>query len=253
MTTKPLLKAVIWDCDGVLVDSEILAMRIAGEIIYDELTRLAEGGVAEAATHLNGQPRDAFAKAIIAQYSGAHFSQMLTPHGITDPAEHQRLDDIKMVQTIDSLSREVETFEGLRDAMEEHKKMELGVAVSTSSELSRVLPCLKRHDLTAFFAGHIYSAVDSLPVKTPKPKPDIYLHAQRMLGVTGAESVAVEDSKSGVGSARAAGMEVIGFVGGKHIEDKAAHAEMLKANGAYTVIDNYADMTKALQQKFRFG
>lgn len=244
------VETVIWDCDGVLVDSEIIAMRVAGEIIYDELANLKSH-------HVQNINRADFAAQIVIDYAGAHFSQMLTPFGITEEAEHNRLDAIKMERTIDELSRNVETFHRLRETLSALQSRGIKMAVATSSELFRVLPCLEKHNLTEFFTDkdgmeHIYSAVDSLNMPTPKPAPDIYLHAMKMIGANRLTSLAVEDSRSGVKSARAAGLNVVGFTGGSHIPltHTACHAQMLTENGAFKVVSSAVDIFHTIVDRY---
>lgn len=235
------IESVIWDCDGVLVDSEIIAMRIAGEIIYDELSALNSA-------HVQNISREEFAAQIVVDYAGKHFSDMLVPHDITNIEEHKRLDAIKMEQTIEGLEH-VETFKDLYSGLFALKKDNVKLAVATSSELSRVIPPLAKHDLRQMFVDaqgveHIYSAQDSLPTPRSKPKPDVYIHAMNKIKANPETTVAVEDSKSGVLSARAAGLNVIGFTGGSHIPltQKAGHAQMLQEHGAFKVASSMRDV-----------
>lgn len=230
-------KAVIWDCDGVLVDSEIIAMRVAGEVINDELKRLGRDTL----------DVDQF----IVDYAGGHFSQMLKAYNITEDLD--RIDAIKVRRTIDELTSRVETFNLLPEALQAAQQRNMKQAVATSSELNRVLPCLEKHNLTSFFTNealpHIYSAVNSLPVAKPKPDPDVYQLALQQLGVLPEEAVAIEDSVSGVKSAIAAGLQVIGYVGGSHIpvSSRQQHAEKLKSYGAAVVIDSYESFVDAVK------
>lgn len=230
-----MIKAVIWDCDGVLVDSETLAMPIAGEVIHEELLRLNRPGI-----HIPG---------FVQKFSGGHFSQMCEAYDLA--AEFDRLDAIKMDRTIEALSTRVETFAGLPAVLTGLHDQKFMQAVATSSELSRVEPALALHKLDGFFKPndlkHIYSAVDSLPEKKVKPDPAVYLHALKKLGLEPHEAVAVEDSISGATAAVRAGLPVIGYVGGNHIADRYAHAGKLVELGTFTVIDDYKDFMPALQ------
>lgn len=227
------IQNIIWDCDGVLVDSEIIAMRVAAEIVHEALIESGREGV----------DIDAF----IVNYAGKHFSHMLEDCGLADA--NGDLDTIKMQRTIDELTAHVETFPRLKETLQYFKNKGVRMAVATSSELSRVVPCLEKHGLLEFFTdaagkSHVYSAVDSLEKPKLKPEPHIYLHAMKQIGATQKNTIAVEDSPSGVKSARAAGLRVMAFTGAHHIPlgQAISHGERLKELGAEWRISSYADM-----------
>ncbi len=224
------IKHVIWDCDGVLVDSEKLAMRVAAEIVDEALKNSGKPGV----------DIDQF----VVDYAGKHFSHMLADVGLDDPEGN--LDRIKMQRTIEVLTNDVETFAGLRESMQALKDRGVVQAVATSSELLRVLPCLDKHSLTDFFRGpdgtlHVYSAMDSLSPPVLKPEPDIYLYAMKRIGACPENAIAVEDSASGATAAVRAGLRVLGFIGAGHIPagQKEAHGRKLQAIGVARVFDAY--------------
>ena len=82
-------------------------------------------------------------------------------------------------------------------------------------------------------------------VPHPKPAPDVYLQAARVLGMAPQHCLVIEDSVTGVTAARAAGMRVLGFLGGSHI--RADHADMLARAGVLKVFDNMADLPQAME------
>ncbi len=253
MSVIQRVDGVVFDHDGVICDSETIAMRVAGEIIYDELKSLASQGDQQAAEHIQETNRDAFAQAVVVKYAGAHFSQMLSPYGITAPKEHKRLDDIKMDLTISALAADVETFPRMREMLSSLIEQDIKIAIATSSELSRITPCLERNGLRDFFIDangteHVYSAIDSLPTPTPKPAPDVYLHAVQKRGIHPKRVIAVEDSGSGATSARSAGLPVIGYVGGTHIpfNNIAKHTQMLMEKGAHEVAESPIGIHRAI-------
>jgi len=230
------IKGVIWDCDGVLVDSEKIAMRVAAQIVNQALKDGGKPGIDE----------DAF----VVEYAGKHFMHMVQDCGLDDTNGH--LETLKMQRTIEELSKHVDTFSGLFEVLTNLKAKGVKLAVATSSELSRVLPCLDKHGLTEFFKDnlgvpHIYSAMDSLETPSLKPKPDIYIHACKNLGLAAADVVAVEDSPSGVQSARSADLRVVAFIGASHIplDQKHTHTEsLLRAAGIDGIIGVIDDYTK---------
>ena len=94
---------------------------------------------------------------------------------------------------------------------------------------------LARTGLTALFGGRVFTADI---VSDPKPHPAVYLAAARGFGVDPAQCVAVEDSVTGVTAAAAAGMTVLGFIGGGHIAP--GQAQRLLDAGAYLCFEEMA-------------
>ena len=101
-------------------------------------------------------------------------------------------------------SNRVGLFPSTRAVLGELQQMNLRLAVATSSVSASALPFLDRHQLTAFFVV----IVTGDEVEHGKPSPDIYLRAAKKLGVTATECLVIEDALSGIAAARAAGMRV---------------------------------------------
>ena len=106
--------------------------------------------------------------------------------------------------------------------------------MASSSGLDRIRASLETTDLIRFFEPNLFSASD---VRNGKPAPDLFLLAAGRMGVPAGDCIVVEDSPVGVTAAAAAGMKVIGFVGGSHAGPRLG--EQLRAAGARAVI---ADM-----------
>lgn len=117
-------------------------------------------------------------------------------------------------------------------------------AIASSSNPEYIARSLEKFGLAELFAGHVYSA-DGW--ERGKPLPDIYWAAAKGLGVEPEVCLALEDSPAGATAAVAAGMTVIGFCGGGHIWDRAAHAEKLRAVGVHHIA-NYYDEVAAIFQ-----
>jgi len=200
-----MLDHLICDCDGVLVDSEVIADRVLFETLSATFPHL---DFEDAAKSAFGQQTSRFLAGL-----EAHF-------GIRMP------DDF-----IETIERNIETglaqslapITGVRDAL---LKVSLPAAVVSNSRLVRVRSSLKRASLTEIFGDRVFS---SEQVARPKPYPDVYLHAAHTLGVAPARCIVVEDSVSGLNAARAAGMKTIAFVGASHIPDN--YADALRAMG----------------------
>ncbi|MCC6359592.1 MAG: HAD family hydrolase [Phycisphaerales bacterium] len=187
--------AIIFDCDGVLVDSEPLANRVMSEL-------LAEHGVAMT-------PEECLRRFV----------------GMTIPAEAAAiredfgvdlLDVLQRVLTARTLARFERELRAMDGAAEALGRCRRPIGVASNSVTARVRLSLRVTGLERFFADHVYTAE---MVARPKPAPDLYLHAAARLGFPPAECLVVEDSVSGTSAARAAGIAVIGFTGGGHAGD----------------------------------
>jgi HAD superfamily hydrolase (TIGR01509 family) len=111
-------------------------------------------------------------------------------------------------------------------------------AVASSSPTRWLSGSLERFGLAHHFGDRLFSAAEH--VERGKPHPDIYLHAARELGVSPAEALVIEDTTTGVKSARAAGMTVVGLCAGLHCGP--GHGERLLAAGADHVAARYQDV-----------
>jgi HAD superfamily hydrolase (TIGR01509 family) len=111
-------------------------------------------------------------------------------------------------------------------------------AVASSSPTRWLRDSLQRFGLTHHFGDRLYSAAEH--VERGKPHPDIYLHAASALGVGPGEVLVLEDTTTGVKSARAAGMTVVGLCAGLHCGP--GHGERLREAGADFIAGNYDDV-----------
>jgi HAD superfamily hydrolase (TIGR01509 family) len=211
------LPALIFDCDGVLIDSEHLASRVETEVVRDlglELT------VDEAHELFLGKTVDGVLDAI-AQRAG----RRPTAAWVYNWA----------FATAHAFHRELVVVEHLRDAVEALAARGHRMAVASQSPLARVQFSLEVTGLAPLFGMHIY--VTSM-VSRPKPAPDIYLLAARRLEADPADCVVIEDSPAGAAAARAAGMQVIGYARGPA-------REAMAASGA-TVIASMRELVRAI-------
>ncbi|NMG38902.1 HAD-IA family hydrolase [Chelativorans sp. ZYF759] len=218
----PSPELVIFDCDGVLVDSEIIAARAEAEI-------LAKAGFEITAEDL---ARD---------YAGLTFKDILlrieAEQGLVVQAsliaQAEKLVDQK-------LAREVRAIEGAAEAAASIRSPK---CVCSNSSGERLRLTLGRTGLLPLFADAIYSAVET-PSRLPKPHPDVFLHAAAAMNADPKRSFVIEDSIHGVAGATAAGMRVIGFTGASH--SQPGHADALTEAGAETVIHRLADLQSVL-------
>ncbi|MBN9431273.1 MAG: HAD family phosphatase [Bosea sp.] len=209
---------VIFDCDGVLVDSEILASRVDSE-------RLKEVGyeisVDEMSHRFAGLTWDRIAK-IIESDLGHPLPEGF--HKETDAELDRRLAD------------ELEIIPGVHDMLD---RLDYQRCICSNSSPERLKISLTRTKLYDRFRPYVFSAV-AIGNKRPKPAPDVFLHAANEFDADPRNCVVIEDSTHGVHGAKAAGMRVIGFIGGSH--SWPGHADQLTAAGAETVIRRMADL-----------
>jgi len=214
-----MVSAILFDCDGVLVDSEILAVEV-------ETTMLAEAGLhydqAEFRARFMGMSDAAFFAALEAD-SQAQLGRAL-------PQDFRQ-------QCHDRLGREVRArlkeVAGARDTIASLGKAK---AVASSSRTEHLRVKLGMTGMWEHFAPHIYSADH---VVHAKPAPDLFLFAASQLRVAPAACLVIEDSVNGVKGACAAGMRVWGFTGGGHMDDAAA--ARLTTAGAERIVGSWAD------------
>ncbi|MGW4893546.1 HAD family hydrolase [Kitasatospora sp. NPDC004240] len=187
--TEPI-ELVIFDCDGVLVDSERIAVRVnvalgaelgwpitAEEVIDRFIGRSITVLCAEVAERLGPEAGELWAK----RFAELH---------------------------AEAVDRDLLPVDGIPDAL---AALTLPSCVASSGDHAKMRHTLGRTGLYGHFEGRIFSATE---VARGKPAPDLFLHAARRMGVDPAACVVVEDSRYGVQAARAAGMRALGYAGG---------------------------------------
>jgi HAD superfamily hydrolase (TIGR01509 family) len=218
---------LICDCDGVIIDSEIVCDRI----LMDMLREAYPGrDLAPALAGSFGlQTSD-----VLKRLEG-HLEEDL-PAGF-----YERLDQA----IVETLLREAAPIPGVRAALEQ---IGLPVAVASNSSRDWIELSVERAGLAARIGGAIFSAER---VARPKPAPDVYLLAARESGVAPARCLVVEDSETGVAAALAAGMSVIGFTGASHIPEH--HPGRLLALGALRIVESMDRLPAAVAAVDRAG
>ena len=187
------LPALIFDCDGVLIDSEYLASRVESEQLHALGIEL---DVERAHDLFLGKTVDGVLDAIAARSGERPGSSWVYNWAFA---------------TAHAFMRELKAVDGVGLAIESLRRRGHRMAVASQSPLARVQLSLQVAGLAGQFGEHIY--VSSM-VARPKPAPDVYLLAARMLGAAPADCVVIEDSPAGAAAARAAGMRAIGYAPG---------------------------------------
>jgi len=195
VTRPPQL--VIFDCDGVLVDSERIAVRIDAELLAELGWPLSEAEVVE---RFMGRTHQDMIETIEAEIAD------LEPGWDVEFDRRYR----------EALDAELEPVDGVVEALD---AIAAPTCVASSGSHEKIRFTLGRTGLYERFAGRIFSAAD---VARGKPAPDLFLHAARTLGAEPAACAVVEDSRYGVQAARAAGMRVLAYGGGLTPRDQLA-------------------------------
>ena len=218
---------LIFDCDGVLVDSEHLACAA----LADLMTALGRTMTAEDAmlTFAGRSLKDVLARA----------EELLSRPIPKEMGERAAL------ELMARFRRELKAVAGVKDAI---AALPYRRCVASSSAPDRLMLSLEVTGLSPLFGDNVFSAVE---VASGKPAPDLFLLAAQRLGVEAASCIVIEDSVLGVKAARAAGMAVIGFTGGSHANQDLA--ERLAAAGAEPVIHSMARLPAAVEQWVRRG
>jgi HAD superfamily hydrolase (TIGR01509 family) len=197
---------VIFDCDGVLVDSEALGLRA----LLDVAAPLGfEMPLETAVDRFRGAKMGDVVNAIEAQIGAA------TPAGfVADVRAHQA----------DVFARELRAVDGVHDAL---ARLPVPRCVASSGPLEKIRRSLMMTGLLEAFADRIFSAYE---IGRWKPEPDLFLHAADRMGAAPSDTVVVEDSVLGVQAGVAAGMRVLGFAAGaRAVALAAAGAEVFGA------------------------
>jgi HAD superfamily hydrolase (TIGR01509 family) len=211
---------VIFDCDGVLVDTESIAIRVETEIFRELGYPLDQEEIARLFTGKSADYQADWLEARIGRdlrnvYEDLHAERMLA-----------------------AFREGVEAIPGVKDALQ---SITAPKSVATNGIRERATYSLTSTGLLGFFDGRLNTVED---VKHPKPAPDLYLLAAAKAGVDPASCVVIEDSATGVTAAHAAGMTVIGFTGSAH--DRAVAANDLNEAGAHILLEDMRALHTAL-------
>jgi HAD superfamily hydrolase (TIGR01509 family) len=217
---------VIFDCDGVLIDSEAIFCTVDA----DALTGL-------------GYPTTP--AAISERFAGI-------PHRI---AWKQLAEELKLSlpdDWVDKILREcdrrfnteLKAIVGAADAITAIRNQGHGTCVASSTELAALNANLERVGMLGHFTPNVFSVSQ---VKRSKPAPDVFLFAASQMGFDPGETVVIEDSVAGVTAAKRAGMKAVGFTGGGHAYE-LLHTRLLGA-GADQVCSSMVEVVDLLAQQ----
>ncbi|WNG47148.1 HAD family hydrolase [Archangium minus] len=211
----------IFDCDGVLIDSEVLAAGVHAELLTGLGLVISREEVITRFTGLT----DAQLRTLVTQQLGRPL-----------PADYRERSNIEIDRRLESV-KPIEGVHALLDRLTGPR------CVCSNSSTRRLKISMSAAGLWERFHPHIFSAPE---VGRSKPSPDVFLHAARVFGAHPQDTLVIEDSSHGVEGGVAAGMRVIGFTGGGH--SWPGHADALVRAGAVKVVSRLEDVGAAIEE-----
>ncbi|MFL2804360.1 MAG: HAD family hydrolase [Dehalococcoidia bacterium] len=178
---------VIFDCDGVLVDSEPISNQVLSEL----LTEI-------------GLPTT-FEKSLELFLGKSWQDSLKTIESLLGKKPPENLFDEYMKRMFKLFETDLEPIKGIPQVLD---NLNFPKCVASSGPYEKIYKTLGSTQLLSFFEGNIFSAVD---VKNGKPAPDLFLHAARQMNSDPTNSVVIEDSPAGIEAALKANMKVLAF------------------------------------------
>ncbi len=216
------IEAVLFDNDGVLVDSEFLATDVF-------LAQSRPFGLEMSVFDFNRTFTGMHTEAVV-----AHFR---AERGLLFPVDFmEKLRDA----FAHAFHHRLEAIDGMPDLA---RRLRAKKAVCSNAGTEHLERCMARFDLKNAFGDRVFSAKE-LPMAT-KPAPDVFLFGAEKLGTAAEKTIVIEDSVIGMRAAKAAGMRAIGVLAGRHID--AGHADRLREVGA----DFLAETAEEVEQILR--
>jgi len=208
-------KAVIFDMDGVLIDSEPLHVKVETKLFSEKGIPLSK----DMAMRFAGTTSLSMWTTLVNEFSLKE-----------NPVDLAMESNGRFIRELKDTTKSI-LFDGVKNVLEnlKHKGFILALASSSSREI--VDTVLNRYDLGKFFKV----TVSGSEVKESKPHPEIFLLAAKKLNISPSNCIVVEDSTNGVKAARLAGMKCIGF------KPNGNHHELRNAN---QVIHSYSEFEK---------
>jgi HAD superfamily hydrolase (TIGR01509 family) len=216
------IKCIIFDCDGVLIDSEVISARIMIE-------ELAREGI---------------------EIDFAHFQKNFLGRGFVKVAADIRATSGQVISAdfesryrsklMDAFTKDLEPMPGIYEVLD---RLSLPCCVATSSSPTRVEHSLKLTGLENYFGKNVFTTSQ---VKNGKPAPDLFLFAAAEMGMSASDCLIIEDSETGLVAAMHAHMRVWHFTGGSHLKGAVRPHE--GRTPQITTFDNWAVFPEMLAQ-----
>ena len=212
-------KLVIFDCDGVLVDTEVIACRVLAEVLC------AAGFPVE----------ESEMRAFVGMSGPAAYDILAERFGRVVP------EDVREQVRAGFRTHIIRGLEPIPGVVPLIDALAVPSCVGSNSSHAYLQMTLAAAGLAGRFAGRIFSAAD---VARPKPHPDLFLHAAARMAAEPGDCIVIEDSVHGIAAAKAAGMRVAGFTGGGHCAED--HETVLRAAGAEQAYRDMAALARYL-------
>lgn len=209
-----MIEAVIFDCDGVLVDSEPLAWEAWRRVLGGYEVEVTENDM----QRLTGRSQSDVYAAFAAR---------------GDLPSQRQLDEQVSSVLFELFSRGLRVFPDVPGTLEALAETGIRLAVASSSPRHRLDRTLEVVELTAWFE----TSVAGDEVDGAKPQPDLFLGAANRLGASPKACVAIEDTPAGVESAKAAGMCVVGVLRGRYTRSELAATHVVESLDAGSILD----------------
>ncbi|MCP4473374.1 MAG: HAD family phosphatase [Gammaproteobacteria bacterium] len=214
------IKLIIFDCDGVIVDSEKITMTIFAQALRElglnfSLTELFEKFVGPSVAYCNEKVEQLLGRPLPAGFA-------------------QR----QVALTNEALKTALKPVRGIPDIL---AQLDCAYCLASNSDHQKITTCLNATNLLSYFSGKIFSAVED--VKREKPAADIYLYAAEKMQSEPDDCLVIEDSPTGVQAAVNAGMTVFGYA-------ECMPTAMLKQAGAQLTFDNMVELPAIINNYF---
>ena len=219
------MSLLIFDCDGVLVDSEVLA----NAALADLMTALGRPMTTEEA---------------IGTFTGRRLPDVLAlAEALLGRAVPADLGERAGAAMLERLRRELKAVAGVREAI---AALPAPRCVASSSTRERIALSLEVTGLAPLFGDRVFSAEQ---VAHGKPAPYLFLFAAASMGVAPQDCIVIEDSPLGIRAACSAGMTAVGFAGASHATPQLA--KLLAEEGASVVLLSMQDLPAAVRSLMR--
>ncbi len=222
-----MVQLVIFDCDGVLADSEVISARVLAAELRPYGLTMDEDYIFR---NFVGQSFPKVADKIRARF------QLDVP---------QDFEAAYRAKLVDAFAEGLSRTPGLGDVLDH---LNCPRCVATSSSPPRVARTLRITGLDGYFGKDVFTASE---VQNGKPAPDLFLHTASKMAVSPENCLVIEDSMAGILAARAAGMEVWRYIGGSHMQGFSA-SELATPAGV-PVFDNWTEFYQMAPQLKRKG
>ncbi|WP_323813131.1 HAD family hydrolase [Cellvibrio sp. NN19] len=194
---------VIFDCDGVLVDSEIISARVSSDCLKEIGVELSAETILE--TYRGKSVADCI------RMITEELSQLDDWKSLTDAEKTERGTQFwrhVQLQTLVVCEQELEPVAGVMAVLDALKEKQIPFCVASNGKHEKMRMTLAKTGIMPYVQGRVFSFED---VTRGKPAPDLFLHAAKTLNVEPTQAIVVEDSLTGIQAAVAAGMRPLGY------------------------------------------